>query len=136
MEETITLIDNLYLVILTLGLCIMLYHLYRKIKEVFKDEYYAELTQYNILKVIIGSCVSIVIINIIQNEWIFVLIWTFNGSVWVYNLKQTKENFDNMRKIHLRQQDLFNERPSGFTRKEKSTSDRLDEMLNEDENGQ
>lgn len=132
MEEKITLLDKFGLLTLTLTLCVMLYHLYRIHKELYKDEYYAELTQYNILKVIIGLCVSIVLINIIQNEWIFVLIWTFNGSMWVYNLKKTKEHFNNMRRNYQRQQDLFNERPSGYTRKEKSISDRLDEMLNED----
>ena len=132
MEEKITLLDKLDLLTLTLGLCVMVFHLYRKYKEVFKDEYYAELTQYNILKVIIGLCVSIVIINIIQNEWGFVLIWIFNGSMWVYNLKITKEHFNNKRRDY--QRDFFNKRPSGFTRKEKPTSDRLDEMLNENDN--
>jgi len=130
MEEKITLLDKFGLLTLTLTLCVMLYHLYRKHKEVFKDEYYAELTQYNIFKTIIGLCVLVVIINLIQNEWIFTLIWTFNTGLWVYNLKQCKEGFDEMRENY--QRDLFNKRPSGFTRQEKSISDRLDEMLNED----
>ena len=135
MEETnqgIEILVMIDIITMLIALVVMFYHIFKKLSEINKDKYYDETQQYNHIIAIILLTGTVALINLIEGDFIYTFIWGIQSSIWYYNLKTTRKQFNDKRKEFQAKQDIdfFEKKPTEFTRK-KSISEQLDDMLEE-----
>ena len=135
MEETnqgIEILVMIDIITMLIALVVMFYHIFKKLSEINKDKYYDETQQYNHIIAIILLTGTVALINLIEGDFIYTFIWGIQSSIWYYNLKITRKQFNDKRKEFQVKQDIdfFEKKPTEFTRK-KSISEQLDDMLEE-----
>ena len=135
MEETnqgIEILVMIDIITMLIALVVMFYHIFKKLSEINKDKYYDETQQYNHIIAIILLTGTVALINLIEGDFIYTFIWGIQSSIWYYNLKITRKQFNDKRKEFQVKQDIdfFEKKPTEFTRK-KTISEQLDDMLKE-----
>lgn len=133
MEEGISILTSINLVAIISVLFLMFYTIIKKLRN--PDGYPIE-NQINHTLAIIVLCGLCALTYFLDTDFMLGCVWVFNGFVWNSTRNNLIKQYNKLIQDYENQEniDLFNNKPSEFTRKEKSISDRLDEMLNEDDN--
>jgi hypothetical protein len=129
-------ISKISVSIMLTSILISTYFIVKTKRDALGKNEFEEDKQYIVLNSIIVLNIIVALLELIQEKYILSLIWVFSTFMYYNILKNVKERFNNMREMYKRQQediDLFEKKPTEFTRK-KSISEQLDDMLEEYKN--
>lgn len=129
-------ISKISVSIMLTSILISTYFIVKTKRDALGKNEFEEDKQYIVLNSIIVLNIIVALLELIQEKYILSLIWVFSTFMYYKILKNVKERFNNMREMYKRQQediDLFEKKPTEFTRK-KSISEQLDDMLEEYKN--